>query len=67
MSADDMPPPEPLASLMKQRADAVALLTKIHNAFFRDADGGNFAYLGPKFYDEIKGVLGINRPHVVEG
>ena len=55
------------AALVRERAAALDLLAKIHNAFVRDTDGGHYAYLGGTFYDEIKGVLGIDRPNVVDG
>lgn len=63
---DDMPPPEPLARLKRERDEAMALLTEIHNGFARDTDGGHYAYFGGRMYDRIKKALGIDRPTIRE-
>jgi len=62
---DDMPPPEPLASIVKERDAAMKLLAEIHNAFCRDTDGGHYAYLGGVMYDRIKKALGAHKPTIV--
>lgn len=63
---DDMPPPEPLATLKRERDEAVQLLTEIHNGFARDTDGGHYAFFGAAMYDRIKKVLRIDHPTVRE-
>ncbi len=62
---DDMPAPEPLATIVNERDAAVKLLSEIHNAFCRDTDGGHYAVLGGAMYERIKAAIGARKPTIV--
>ena len=62
---DDMPAPEPLATIVKERDAALTLLAEIHNAFCCGADGWHYAVLGGVMYDRIQKAIGAHKPTIV--
>lgn len=61
MASDDMPPPEPLATIVRQRNEARRLLADMLSAFWLDTSGKQYAYFGQEIHDRIERCLGLKR------